>query len=102
MIYHVREYGYTENYEELFKGLAELNKHIEKTYPGVTSTPMYNLDGERGKLHILTSYASMGEYEKVNDQMDKDEIIVDFMMKNMKNINLNVPMVDHFYRGISD
>ena len=101
MVYHVREYGYTENYAELFKGLVEIKEYIEKTYPGVTSTPMYNLDGERGKVHILTSYSSMGEYEKVNDLMDKDEKIVEFMIKNMKNYNLNVPLVDHFYRGIS-
>ena len=101
MIYHVREYGYTENYAELFKGLVEIKEHIEKTYPGVTSTPMYNLDGERGKVHILTSYSSMGEYEKVNDQMDKDETFTALQMEQIKNINLNVPVVDHFYRGIS-
>ena len=101
MIYHVREYGYTENYAELFKGLAEIKEYIEQTYPGVTWIPMYNLDGERGKVHILSSYSSMGEYEKVNDQMDKDETIAAFMMKNIKNLNLNVPLVDHFYRGIS-
>ncbi len=100
MIYHVREYGYTENYAELFKGLAEINEYIEKTYPEVTSTPMYNLDGERGRVYILSSYPSMGVYEKVNDQMDKDETIAAFMMKHMENINLNVPVVDHFYKGI--
>ena len=43
----------------------------------------------------------MDVYEKVNDQMDKDETITAFMMKQIKNINLNVPIVDHFYRGIS-
>jgi len=101
MIYHVREYGYTESYADLFKGLAEIKEYIEKTYPGVTSTPMYNLDGERGKVQILTTYSSMGEYEKVNDQMDSDETLTALIMKNMKSINLNVPIVDHFYRGIS-
>ena len=101
MIYHVREYGYTENYEEFFKGLAELKKHIENTYSGVTMTPMYNLDGERGKVHILSSYSSMGEFEKINDLMDKDEKIMDFMMKNMENFKQDIPLIDHFYRGIS-
>lgn len=101
MIYHVREYGYNENYEEFFKGLAELKKHIEITYPGVTMTPMYNLDGVRGKVHILSSYSNMGEFEKINDLMDKDEKIVEFMMKNMENLKLDVPPIDHFYRGIS-
>ncbi|MCK5197117.1 MAG: hypothetical protein KAR21_02135 [Spirochaetales bacterium] len=101
MIYHVREFGYTENYAELFKDLIKMKEHIENTYPGVTSTPMYNLDGERGKVHILTSYSSMGEYEKVNDQMDKDETFTALQMEQIKNINLNVPIVDHFYRGIS-
>ncbi len=101
MIYHVREYIYTENYAELFKGLVEIKTHIEKTYPGVTWTPMYNLDGERGKVHILSSFSSMGEYEKVSNQMDKDETISAFYMQHMKNINLDVPPVDHFYKGIS-
>ena len=76
--------------------MPELKEHVEKTYPGVTVTLMYNLDRERGKVHILTSYSSMGEYEKVNDQMDKDETMSAFIMKNMKNINTNVPIVDHF------
>ena len=101
MIYHVREYGYTENYAELFKGLAEIKKYLEKTYSGVTWTPMYNLDGERGKVHLLSSYPSMDVYEKVNDQMDKDETFTALQMEQIKNINLNVPIVDHFYRGIS-
>ena len=100
MIYHVREYSYTENYAELFKGLVEIKEHIEKTYPEVNYTPMYNLDGERGKVHILTAYANMGVFEKVNDQMDKDDTISAFYMEHMKNINLDVPPVDHFYRGI--
>lgn len=99
MIYHVREYGYTENYAELFKDLIEMKEHIENTYPGVTSTPMYNLDGERGKVHILTSYSSMGEYQKIGDQMDKDEKIREIIMRNIENLRL--PEVDHFYRGIS-
>ncbi|HAK44972.1 MAG TPA: hypothetical protein DCO79_03495 [Spirochaeta sp.] len=101
MIYHVREYCYTENYAELFKGLMEMKEHIEKTYPGVTWTPMYNLDGERGKVQILSSYSSMGEYEKINDQMDADETISTLFMKQIKNIDLDMPPVDHFYRGIS-
>ena len=99
MIYHVREFGYTENYAELFKDLIEMKEHIENTYPGVTSTPMYNLDGERGKVHILTSYSSMGEYQKIGDQMDKDEKIREIIMRNIENLRL--PEVDHFYRGIS-
>jgi len=101
MIYHVRAYGYTENYAELFKELVELKEHIEMTYPGVNSTAMYNLNGERGKIHILTSYSGMDEYEKVNDEMDKDETITAFYMQHMKNINLDIPPIDHFYRGIS-
>ena len=99
MIYHVREFGYTENYAELFKDLIKMKEHIENTYPGVTSTPMYNLDGERGKVHILTSYSSMGEYQKIGDQMDKDEKIREIIMRNIENLRL--PEVDHFYRGIS-
>ena len=99
MIYHVREFGYTENYAELFKGLVEMKEHIEKTYPGVTSTPIYKLDGERGRVQILTTYSSMGEYEKIGDQMDKDERIREIIMKNINNIIL--PETDHFYRGIS-
>jgi thermostable 8-oxoguanine DNA glycosylase len=76
-----------------------MKEHIENTYPGVTSTPMYNLDGERGKVHILTSYSSMGEYQKIGDQMDKDEKIREIIMRNIENLRL--PEVDHFYRGIS-
>jgi len=41
----------------------------------------------------------MGEYEKVGDLMDKDEVITGLVMKNIENIVL--PPVDHFYRGIS-
>ena len=101
MIYHVREYGYTESYADLFKGLAEIKEYRNCTIFLDDSTPMYNLDGERGKVHILTTYSSMGEYEKINDQMDRDETLKAFIMENMKSINLNVPIVDHFYRGIS-
>jgi hypothetical protein len=101
MIYHVREYGYSENYADLFKGLVEIKEHIEKTYPGTTWTPMYNMDGERGKVHILSSYSSMSEYEKINDQMDNDETISAFYVQHMKNISQDVPLIDHFYRGIS-
>ena len=99
MIYHVREFVYTENYAELFKGLVEMKEHIEKTYSGVTYTLMYNLDGERGKVHILSSYSSMGEFQKVGDLMDQDEKIREIIMKNIE--NLKPPEVDHFYRGIS-
>ena len=101
MIYHVREFGYNENYVEFFKDLSELKEQIEKSYPGVSVTLMYNLDGERGKVHILSTYSSMDEYEKINDQMDKDEKINEQMMKTMRNYNSNVPLVDHFFKGIS-
>ncbi len=101
MIYHVREYSYNGNYADLFKGLPRIKMHIEKTYPGVSWTPMYILDGERGKVQILSSYSSMGEYEKITDLMDKDATISAFYMDNIKNINQDVPPIDHFYRGIS-
>ena len=97
----VREYSYNENYAELFKGLIEIKTHIQKTYPGVTFTPMYNLHEEREKVHILTSYSDMGEYQRVNDLMDKDEKSAAFYTKNMRNLNSDIPPVDHFFRGIT-
>ena len=32
---------------------------------------------------------------------DNDETFTALQMEQIKNINLNVPVVDHFYRGIS-
>jgi len=70
--------------------LVLLNTHILIT----------NLDGERGRVQILSSYSSMGEVEKVNAQMDEDEKNSSLFRQQMKNINLAVPPVDHFYHGI--
>ena len=100
MIYQLRELNYTENYQEFFQALTELKEEVEKAHPEITVTLMYNLDGVRGKAQIMTSYSSMAEYERINDQLDKNEKVIGLTMKLLKDADRNHLFVDHFYRGI--
>ncbi len=101
MIYHVRELSYSKNYQEFFTALSDLKKLVDKSNPEINMTLMYNLDGVRKKVHILTSYSSMGEFEKINDQLDEDDKIMEIMMNLLGSAEEDLPFIDHFYRGIS-
>ena len=92
--------NYTENYQEFFQTLTELKNLIEKKHPEITVTLMYNLDGVRGKAQIFTAYPSMDAFEKINDELDKDEEVVALTMTLLKDADRNNMFIDHFYRGV--
>ena len=100
MIYHVRELSYSKNYQEFFTGLSDLKKLVDEAHPEIKMTLMYNLDGERKKVHIVTSYSDMGEFERINDELDKNDKIMETTINLLGAGEEDRPFTDHFYRGI--
>ncbi len=98
MIIHQREIAYTNDYQTFFEALAKAKELIEKRFPEVSVTLMYNLAGERGFATIQTQYPSLADYERIDAEMDRDE---DYMklLEDLIGSTGQLP-VDQFYRVI--
>ena len=65
MIIHLREIAYTNDFQTFFEALSKAKQLLEKRFPEVSVTLMYNLAGERGFATIQTQYPSLADYEKL-------------------------------------
>ena len=98
MIIHQREYSYRPNYSEFFEALVKAKAHLEKKYPKISVELMYNLAGERGLATVQTRYASLAEYERVDAELDNDEVYTK-ILDSIISATGDMP-VDQFYRVI--
>jgi len=96
MIIHQREVSYSKDYKTFFDALVKAKKHLENRFPEISVELMYNLAGQRGRVSILTRYASLADYERIDSEMDKDEEYVNLIQTV---IGEGLP-VDQFYRVI--
>jgi hypothetical protein len=99
MIVQTREFGYGADYNSLFEGMKKWKALVEKKFPDIQIELMYNLAGERGRLTVLTRFASLGDYERIDAEMDADEELSAALAPHYESIVL--PMKDQFYRVIS-
>lgn len=98
MIVHQREIGYGENYPEFFEALVKAKAYLEKKFPEISVELMYNLAGERGRATILTRYASLADYERIDAEADQDSAYSK-MLEPIMSPSAH-PIVDQFYRTI--
>ena len=98
MIIHQREIGYTANYSECFEALVKAKAYLEKKHPEVSVELMYNLAGQRGGATIQTRYPSLADYEKIDAEMDNDEMYTKLLRSVIGNTG-DLPL-DQFYRVI--
>lgn len=98
MIIQTRELGYGENYTESFEVIKKWKDAVERKYPEIKITLMYNLAGERGRLKVQTTYPSLAEYERIDAALDDDEEIGAVMGGIFEHFDR--PMIDQFYRVI--
>lgn len=98
MIIHQREIGYTENYTKCFEALVKAKAYLEQKHPEVSVELMYNLAGKRGRATIQTRYPSLADYERIDAEMDNDEVYVKLLMSVLGDTG-TLP-VDQFYRVI--
>ena len=98
MIIHQREIAYTNDFQTFFEALSKAKQLLEKRFPQVSVTLMYNLAGERGFATIQTQYPSLADYERIDAEMDRDE---DYMklLEELIGSTGQLP-VDQFYRVI--
>jgi hypothetical protein len=99
MIIQTREFGYGENFGEIFEGLKKWKAAVEKKYPEVNIILMYNLAGERGRLTVQTSFPTLADYERIDAALDNDEEIGAMIRGTYE--YLVPPVKDQFYRVIS-
>ena len=74
MIIHQREITYSEDYPAFFEALVKAKTYLEQKYPEVSVLLMYNLAGKRGWATIQTRYPSLADYERIDAEMDQDEV----------------------------
>ena len=98
MIIHTRKIRYAKNYAEFFEALVKAKEHLEKKYSEVSVELLYNLAGQRGWATIQTRYASLADYERIDAEMDKDEVYAG-LLKSIMGDTGESP-VDQFYRVI--
>ena len=98
MIIHQREIGYGESYKILFEALVKAKAYLEEQYPEVSVELMYNLAGQRGRATILTRYASLADYERIDAEADNDERYAK-LMESIMSTQSDRP-IDQFYRVI--
>lgn len=98
MIIHQREIGYGENYPEFFEALVKAKEYLGKKYPEISVELMYSLAGQRGRATIQTRYASLADYERIDAEVDKDEVYSKLREPIMS--PAAHPVVDQFYRLI--
>ena len=98
MIIHQREIAYTNDFQTFFEALSKAKQLLEKRFPEVSVTLMYNLAGERGFATIQTQYPTLADYERIDAEMDRDE---DYMklLEELIGSTGQLP-VDQFYRVI--
>lgn len=98
MIYHTRLIKYGSDYKKLFEGLNKTAEYVNAKYPGVNFKAVYTLAGERGKVVILTEYESLGDFERINAELDNDEKFGAIMSELYEFIE-GTP-IDQFYRSV--
>ena len=98
MIIHQREIGYGENYPMFFEALVNAKAYLEKKYPEISVELMYNLAGQRGRATIQTRYASLADYERIDAEVDNDEVYSKLLESIIS--ATSHPVVDQFYRII--
>ena len=74
MIIHQREIGYSKDYAIFFEALVKAKGYVEEKYPQVSVELMYNLAGPRGRATIQTRYPSLADYERIDAELDNDEV----------------------------
>lgn len=100
MIIHQREVAYNKDYTIFFEALVKAKAYLEKKHPGVSVELMYNLAGERGWATIQTRYPSLADYERIDAEMDKDEVYSKLLESIMG--DSGDPPVDQFFRIIQN
>jgi hypothetical protein len=98
MVIHQREIGYSRDYPIFFEALVKAKVYMEQKYPEVSVDLMYNLAGKRGRATIQTRYPSLADYERIDAEMDKDEVYSK-LLKSIIGDTGDLP-VDQFYRVI--
>ena len=98
MVYHVRTFGYGSDYQKLFEGLRKMSDYVNSKYPDVNMLAMYNLAGERGKVSVVGQYATLGDYERIDSELDNDEKF-GTMLGEYYELLVGSP-VDQFYRTV--
>ena len=98
MIIHQREIGYGENYATFFEALTKAKAYMEEKHPEVSVELMYNLAGQRGRATIQTRYASLADYERIDAEMDNDEMYAK-LFEPIISTSAALP-IDQFYRTI--
>ena len=98
MIIHQREIGYSKDYSIFFEALVKAKAYVEEKYPGVSVELMYNLAGPRGRATIQTRYPSLADYERIDAELDNDEVYVKLLMHILGDAG-GLP-VDQFFRVI--
>lgn len=74
MIIHTRKIKYSKNYAEFFEVLVKAKEHLENKFSEVSVDLLYNLAGKRGWATVQTRYPSLADYERIDAEMDKDEV----------------------------
>jgi hypothetical protein len=98
MIIHQREIGYEKDYAIFFEALTKAKAYLEEKHPEVSVDLMYNLAGQRGRATIQTRYASLADYERIDAEMDNDEVYAN-LFEPVMSTDAALP-VDQFYRTI--
>jgi hypothetical protein len=98
MVIHQREVAYTKDYPVFFEALVKAKAYLEQKHPEVSVLLMYNLAGERGWATIQTSYPSLADYERIDAEMDRDEIYSKLLSSLMEDGGEGP--VDQFFRVI--
>lgn len=98
MIIHQRTVGYNKNYATCFEALTKAKAYLEEKHPDVSVEIMYNLAGQRGKATIQTRYASLADYERIDAEMDRDEVYTG-LLHSVLDSSGELP-VDQFFKLI--
>ena len=98
MIIHQREVAYSKDYTIFFEALVKAKTYLEKKHPEVSVELMYNLAGQRGWATIQTRYPSLADYERIDAEMDNDEVYSK-LLESIMGDSGDLP-VDQFFRVI--
>lgn len=101
MIIHQREVPYSRDYATFFEALVKAKAYLEKKHPEVSVELMYNLAGQRGWATIQTRYPSLADYEKIDAEMDNDEVYSKLLQSIMGD-SRDLPIDDQFFRVIQN
>lgn len=101
MIIHQREVPYNKDYTIFFEALVKAKAYLEKKHPEVSVELMYNLAGQRGWATIQTRYPSLADYERIDAEMDNDEVYSKLLEPIMGD-SRDLPIDDQFFRVIQN